>query len=216
MANHVSTYVHFYRVSEAGEARLEELYQRIKGIDDDGVYEYMATDLFGEPDEVVEDYQWRIDHVGAKWCYIEDPDPNGFRLTSAWSVPWDLIGFVAEEIRKVDPDVFITVDYEDEMPNFVGWATWHSGSFDEGREWEWEEMLEWMRNNDEELAACWDEEAEDWKEGMEDDAHDMLWDAQADFQEDVVNHTLMEEVHWYMDNEEDIKAELAEAENGTV
>lgn len=223
MANHVNTYVSFYRISEEGEKKLDELYHRLENFGEENTYDYAAEMFFGVPRPEGEDntdgpgyFSWNIEHMGAKWCTLEDPDPSGFRLTSAWSVPWDLINYVSEEIQKVDPDVFVTVDYEDEMPNFVGWATWHDGSYDEGREWEWENMVEWMRDNNEELAAMWDEEAEDWIEDKEDEARDLQWDMQMEFFEMVKDQTLTEEVNWYMEHEEEIKAELAEEENGTV
>jgi len=207
MANHVYTSVVFRRISEAGEKRLEELYQRLEDIDDPEVYSYDASKIFGidESEDGPGTYSWNIEHMGAKWCYFEDCDPDGFRTESAWSVPWNLIEYVLNEVAKVDPTIYVTVTYEDEMPNFTGWATWWGGSFDEGREWEWKEILEWMRDHNEVLAGAWDPEKEEWTEEAEEDGglNDIIWDEQINFMEDVREATLSEEVEWFFKHEND-------------
>ena len=225
MANHVSSYVHFWKISEEGKAKLDELYHRLDGFDDESKWDFAGEDFFGEQrvqDEEGNDisgpgfYSWNIEKMGAKWVTVESCDDDQFQLTSAWSVPFDLIEYIANQVREVDPDVFVTVDYDDEMPNFTGWATWHHGSYDEGREWEWKEIREWMCNNNSELAEMWDEENDDWFEDKEDEARDLLWDEQMEFMEMVKNQTLMEEVNWYEEHEEEILAELAEMEDETI
>lgn len=217
MANHVSSYITFHNLSEEGKAKLEELYQRLSGIDDDSTYEYSAHEIFGIPEPEGDDtdgpgyYSWNIEHMGAKWCYIEDPDEDRFRTNSAWSVPWDLFDYVCKEIATVDENLFADVTYEDEMPNFVGWATWHHGSFDEGREWEWEAIEDWIMDNNPEIDELFDREEREWKEGKEDEGRDLMWDVQWEFMEDVRDHTLQEEVTWYFEHEEEILEELEEA-----
>ena len=210
MANHVSSYIRFHNLNDEAEAKLEELYQRLKGIDEEGVFEYNAGEILGSTDEDQDTYSWYIDKIGAKWCYIEDPDPDGFRTNSAWSVPWGLFEYVMGELEEVQPHVFASVSYEDEMPNFVGWATYHHGSFDEGREWEWEEIEDWIMDNRSDIAELFDREEREWKEGKEDEGRDLIWDAQYEFMEDVLEQTLNEETTWYFNHEDEIISDYEE------
>ena len=221
MANDVYSYVNFKRISEEGIKRCEEVFSRLTGWDDEDTYEYALHEVFGLPEELDEEgynkgpgsYGWNIDNVGAKWAYIEDPSPDfGFTVHSAWSVPFDGIEYILNEIHKVDPNFIASVSYEDEMPNFVGWVTYHTGSFDEGREWEWDEIEDWIMDNHEDIAACYDREEKEWIEGKEDEGQSLVWDYVREFIDDVSWITLDEELTWYLEHEEEIKAELAESE----
>ena len=205
MANHVGTYVNFNRISEAGQKRFEELCQRLDGWNTEGAYSFNMYEIFGleETEGGPGSYDWNIENVGAKWCYMEDCGDSGFRTESAWSVPWDGINYVMTEIHKVDPTLFATVVYEDEMPNFVGWATWHDESWDEGREWEWEEMEKHMLETHEDLREQYNEEDEEYT----DEGRELLWDYTREFIDEVVWGTLNEEVKWFEEHEEEMRAE---------
>ena len=209
MANHVDSYVRFNRISEAGQKRFAELCSRLDGWDTQGTYSFNMHEIFGEPESEggPGTYSWNIEKMGAKWCYMEDCNDDGFNSQSAWSVPYDGIEYILSEIYKVDPNLFATVSYEDEMPNFVGWATWHDGSYDEGREWEWEEMQKHMLDEHEDLRAEWNEEDDEFT----DEGRELLWDYTRDFIDSVVWETLQEEVNWYYEHEEEIKAEIEAA-----
>ena len=205
MANHVSTSVNFNRISEAGQKRFEELCQRLDGWNTEGTYSFNMHEIFGleESEDGPGTYNWNIENMGAKWCYMEDCGDDGFRTESAWSVPWEGIDYVLTEIHKVDPTVYATVVYEDEMPNFVGWSTWHGGTYDEGREWLWEDMESQMLERHEDLREQYDEENEEFT----DEGRELLWDYTREFIDDVVWETMDEEVHWFFTNEEEMKAE---------
>ncbi len=205
MANNVNTYVTFNRISEEGQKKLEELYKRLEGWNEEHTYSFNFHSIFGLPesDGGPGSYNWNIDNIGAKWCYLESPSDGGFSTESAWSVPWDGINYVMTEIHKVDPTLFATVVYEDEMPNFVGWATWHDESWDEGREWDWDEMEKEMLDMHEDLREQYIEEDEDYT----DEGRELLWEYTRDFIDDVVWGTLNEEIEWFYSHEEEMKAE---------
>jgi hypothetical protein len=208
MANHVETWVRFHNLSDEGVKKLNEIYARHPDWGDEQKYDFDVGPFIGlSEDAKYDDY---INSVGAKWCYIEDPDDEGFRSTSAWSVPWDFINKLCEELAEVDEHLFVSVEYEDEMPNFTGWSTWHHGSYDEGREWEWEEIEDWVMDNRPDIAELFDREERDWKEGKEDEGRDLMWDAQMEFMEDVRYRTLTEETTWYFNHEEEILEDYKE------
>ena len=205
MANHVNTSVNFNRISEAGQKRFEELCQRLDGWDTEGAYSFNMHEIFGleESEDGPGTHNWNIENIGAKWCYMEDCDDAGFRTESAWSVPWDGINYILTEIHKVDPTLFTTIVYEDEMPNFVGWATWHDESWDESREWLWEEMEKEMLDMHSDLREQYNEEDEDYT----DEGRELLWDYTREFIEDVVWEIMDKEVKWFFSHEEQMKEE---------
>jgi hypothetical protein len=201
MANHVDTYVSFNRISEAGQKRFAELCSRLDGWNTKGAYSFNMHEIFGleESEDGPGTYSWNIENMGAKWCYMEDCGDDGFRTQSAWSVPFDGIQYILEEIYKVDHTLVATIVYEDEMPNFVGWATWNNECWDEGREWQWEEMQQHMLDEHEDLRAEWIEDDEDWT----DTGRELAWDYTRDFIDEVVWGTLQEEVDYYFEHEHD-------------
>ena len=194
-------------MSEAGAKRCEELFKRLEGYEDDSQYSFSFDKIFGLPeaDDGPGSYDWNTENVGTKWAYIEDADSEyGFACESAWAVPWNGIEYIFNEIFKVDPEFMATVSYEDEMPNFVGWATWHHGNFDEGLEYEWEEIEAGIMKDNPEIAECYDAEKREWIEGKEDEGRELMWDAQREWIDENSVEKMEEEVRWYMKNKQEI------------
>ena len=148
MANHVNTHVRFEKLNEAGLAKLQELYSRIRT---DNNYEWFS-DMWGLDKETTDKYDWNCENVGPKWCYFEDRGEDYFNTTSAWSYPEQGLVWLVEQIAEVDPDVLAYVTYEDEMPNFFGcWFINKDGLYD-GYEWDDEEVTEAVKEAVPELA----------------------------------------------------------------
>jgi hypothetical protein len=133
MANHVNTSVRFEKLNDAGKAKLQELYSRIRN---ENGYEWFS-DIFGLDPEITNKYDWNIENVGPKWCHFEDRGEDYFNTVSAWSFPQAGLEWLFEQIVSVDPDFIASVMYEDEMPNFFGGCEW-------GEEGEIEEMMHEM------------------------------------------------------------------------
>lgn len=200
MANDVYTYVNFYRISEEGIAKANELFSRLEGYDDDSVFEYTLSSLLEkQPTDDESYYGFNIDNVGAKWAYIEDPSEYGFTTHSAWCVPTEGIKYIFDEIAKVDETFIGTYTYYDEMPNFVGWQTYRDGYFDEFEEWESDAIIKLILEANPELAEEYDAEEEEFT----DKGHEMLWDIQDDFVQDLVNDGLSQELLWIKEAEEE-------------
>ncbi len=61
------------------------------------------------------------DEVGAKWVMVDgDVIDSGLAFISAWDPPTLLQDHLLNEIYNLDPQAIILMEYEDEMPNFVG------------------------------------------------------------------------------------------------
>ena len=60
MANHVNTHVRFEKINEAGLAKLQELYSRIRS--DGQNYEWFS-DMWGLDKEITDKYNWNIKSI---------------------------------------------------------------------------------------------------------------------------------------------------------
>ncbi len=178
MANHVNTHVRFEKINDAGLAKLQELYSRIR---DEKGYEWFS-DIWGLDKEITDKYDWNCENVGPKWCYFEDRGEDYFNTISAWSYPQEGLIWLVKQIAEVDPDVLAYVTYEDEMPNFFGcWFINKDGLYD-GCEWDDEEIAEAMKEAHPSLLELDEEEQSETYWGI---WTDNIWDLVADKQYEV-------------------------------
>jgi hypothetical protein len=173
MANHVNTSVRFEKLSDAGAAKLQELYSRIRT---DNNYEWFS-DIFGLDPEITDKYDWNLENIGPKWCHFEDRGEDYFNTISAWSFPQAGLEWLFEQIASVDPDFVAAIFYEDEMPNFFGVYVYNKDGMIDGCEWEGEEITDMMKQMIPELASLNEEEQSEeywelWSENIWDLVHD--------------------------------------------
>ena len=185
MANHVSAYLSVVSISEEGQKVWDKfvtgkLDEHRKKEESDYAEVHLGHYLFEESDGEFTnwDFNEMCEGVGAKWAYATDWDECGVATYSAWSPVGPWAEMVAKEIGKVDPSVQLRLTYEDEFPNFIGAATYNKDGEDDDEYIEWDEFLQWMLSRNEELHEMWDEDSEEWKDGMEDDANDLLSEIQ--------------------------------------
>jgi hypothetical protein len=184
MANHVNTHVRFEKLNDAGKAKVQELYSRIRAKEND--YEWFS-DIFGLDKEITDLREWNIEHVGAKWCYFEDRGEDYFSTVSAWSFPQQGLEWLFEQIKTVDPDFIAAVFYQDEMPNFFGVYVYNKDGMD-GCEWgEDGEITELMHEMVPSLGELDQEEQSDvygelW--------NDNIWELVEDKQQQVYNDVM--------------------------
>jgi hypothetical protein len=186
----VNTNVRFEKISEEGKKRFDELCHRLEGWDEEQKHSYPLHGIFGV--EVTKDeegnetgpgyYSWNIEHMGAKWAYMEDADEDGFRIESAWDTPVDAINFIAEQIAEVDPDSVLRVTSEDEFPNWISAYYYTGGAVEDYQVWDWDEIRDELNTIDE-LREHYNEEEEDWDEAGHDMIYDYLWDTCYELQE---------------------------------
>ena len=159
MANHVNTHVRFEKINEAGLAKLQELYSRIRV--EGSNYEWFS-DMWGLDKEATDKYDWNLQHIGPKWCHFEDRGEDYFTTVSAWTYPDAGLVWLFEQIEQVDPDFIASVFYQDEMPNFFGVYVYNKDGIIDGCEWgEGDEITEMMKEAVPELAELNEEEQSD-------------------------------------------------------
>jgi len=178
MANHVNTHVYFNKISDAGKAKLQELYSRLRTDKD---YEWFS-DIFGLDPEVTDKYDWNLENVGPKWCYFEDRSEDSFNTISAWSFPENGLLWLFNEIAQVDPEFIASAYYEDEMPNFFGIYIYNKDGMVDGCEWEGDEITEMMHEAVPSLRELDQEEQSEVYWGI---WSDHIWDLAYDKQHEV-------------------------------
>ena len=191
MANHVDNYIRTNTLNAEGQKVWNGITAKLNKIaeDPEGRGEvHLGLMFWDDFDAEGFDRSGMCDKVGAKWAYATDWNEatdeyqdnfiNGY---SAWSPVSEFASWIAKQIGEVDPDVQVSLEYRDEMPNFVGLAYFiEDGSENESYELEWEEIRELCMEQNEELAAMWDEEEMEWKEDKEEEAWDILREMEYD------------------------------------
>lgn len=187
MANHVSSYLRFVRLSEKGVDRLNELYLRFDDkLDNDA--EFSLRHMFvDDADEM--DNNEACDRIGAKWAYAQDYDEAGIGMYSAWRAPIEFCEYVVDEIAKVDESVVAVLTYKDEMPNFIGYDIFTADGNVDGETIEDFEIREEILETHSDLAEQWDEDEEEWKDDG-DLFCDLIWDFAAEWLEKQINAVL--------------------------
>ena len=194
MANHVNNYLDIRQISDEGRKVWQEVFLDRMQNPERRVFD--LREFFFDIDDEGNfiDFDWSIieEKVGAKWASVEDGHEDGLNVCSAWSSIVPFADHVAKVIGEVDPDVQLVLTYEDEMPNFVGVATFTAEGLDTDNEIEWDDLRDEILNNHEEIRELWDAEEEDWHEGMEDEGNELIWEVQWD----TINDWQMDNIDW--------------------
>ena len=182
MANYVNTHVRFEKLNDAGKAKLQELYSRIRV--EGSNYEWFS-DMWGLDKEETDKYDWNLQHIGPKWCYFEDRGEDYFTTVSAWTYPDAGLVWLFEQIEQVDPDFIASVFYQDEMPNFFGVYVYNKDGIIDGTEWgEDNEITEMMH---EMVPSLRELDQEEQSEVYGDIWFDNIWELVEDKQQQVYN-----------------------------
>ena len=174
MANHVTTRVTI-DCNEAAQVVVDQWREAIEGMSNDDYK--MVWKLFGIDAEDAT-YEWLIENIGSKWCYADDIYDNNFTLVSAWDWPNKFVEWMAEQVIALDEDAVITVTYEDEMPNFVGYHV-YSNYGDRGDVIDHDRLTEMVKEAIPELSQL-DEDTDEYFELLQDNIWDAVWAWQED------------------------------------
>lgn len=174
MANHVTTFITISGNSDL----ISWLDTKLSDVEiPDEAFGEMSTEqtvqlFFGEKYEYK--YEWLLENVGAKWCYINEwivmgEDELQIQTTSAWSFPEPLIEKMYSVCSELDGDCQFFITYEDESLDPIG-AMYISkdGSHIEESSYEW--PLEEDYDSEEEYL----------------EARDTMWDEIADIKDDLL------------------------------
>jgi len=186
MANNVNNMLQVECISPEGQKVWNSFIKRIEALPDRG----HLTGLFYEADDdgywIVPEGVHAAEAVGAKWAFADDMADDFLMIESAWAPVIPLAEHIALEIGKVDPTFHMVMTYEDEMPNFVGVATFDHEGLNSDNDIDWDEIKELIINQHEEIAERWDAEEGDWHEGQEEEGEEMMseviWETANDWQ----------------------------------
>lgn len=167
MANYVTTRVTIV-CNEEAQVVVDQWREAIDNMSNEDYK--MIWKLYGvEEDDV--DYNWWVENVGSKWCYADDVYDNNFTLVSAWDWPDKFVSWMSDQVIAIDENATVTVTYEDEMPNFVGYHVF-TGHGDRGETVDWDELVEMTKKAIPELNDL-DEDTDEYFDML----HDNVWDA---------------------------------------
>ena len=168
MANNVSSYISFSNISQEAEDWLDKLMPD----HDTSAYEVLGK-IYDKTEEEMDDYDWWIENVGAKWLNFEDVSCGGMATVSAWSAPVSFYENLYKKLSSLNsPDLKMWARYDDEMPNFVGvWGMAPNGyDYDEYIEEEYYEQcidcLPYAENEDGDYESVdeWWDKFDEWSE----------------------------------------------------
>jgi len=141
MANHMETFIHIKNGDNKVAEKLKEIFTPNEG-DYDTHTEDLYKRLYG--DEAPEEYDrgWVCDNLGAKWVYSEfeyddKPEHIHLLLTSAWSVPIQMLEKLAKILTDIKEDCYICGTYEDESYDPCG-AFLYAKDWDDIEDWDGE------------------------------------------------------------------------------
>ena len=187
MANNVNTCIDMENLNADAVNLIKELYSRVRETEDYKWFSDLFVDGLNVTYEQAEKYEWTVENIGPKWCYIEDfdVDENGcmIRTVSAWGAPIEGVERLLTAIAAIFPDVVTEVTYEDEMPNFIG-ANFYVGlDLDDSSEWDYDEILEEVkRHHDLE-----EDEEGNLTEESEDTVWENIWEISHDMQQEFLS-----------------------------
>ena len=215
MANHVSYYVQFHKINDVAKARWKEMTENLEN-EQKPDYEYWFADLWvdgkeGSPTlEEVRQYSWTCDHIGPKWCYIQDIDEESFSGYSAWSAPEEGLVKILEELEQLDPNIVASITYDDEMPNFVGWSVYRGSEMEDGCEWDDAEIREEVFFLHPKLKEHWDESNDEWQCDEDGDMTEEAYAAEDEYRDvmyevinDMQGHGIDEAIKYLTESAQD-------------
>ena len=194
MANNVNNYLRVETISAEGQKVWDSFIERIEDLQING--NGHLTGLFYEADDegywIVPEGVHASEAVGAKWAFSQDHSDDFMNIESAWSPVLALAEHIAQEIGKVDPEVRLVMTYEDEMPNFVGVATFTAKGMNVDNDIDHDDLQEYIFSQHPEIHEMWDYDECDWKEGKEDEG----FDAMSDVQWDIISEWQYDNMDW--------------------
>lgn len=180
MANHVTSQLLFRVISDEGKQRFSELLEVAKSRDPSSPELHLGFFFTETLDEI--DINYMCERVGAKWAFCQDYDDISMTFYSAWSPIDEFVAWIVGEVAMVDESVVATYTYEDEMPNFIGASVYTAEGLEDSYYCDSEELVEEMRDKDEDLQQLWDPEEEWFTEEGEELYRDSIWDYSHDLQ----------------------------------
>tara|TARA_Y100001938_G_C8084056_1_gene430883 strand:- start:500 stop:1102 length:603 start_codon:yes stop_codon:yes gene_type:complete len=194
MANHVHWHIEFRSINEEATKKFEEIQKRIRKVENN---QQWFGDIFvdgkeGSPTyEKSEEYDFTVENIGSKWCYIEDMGEDFINGYSAWSAPTEGIEWLIAQLSEYDEKLVSIFTYDDEMPNFFGAATYEGKEILSSEEFEYEDLIKRAVRDLGELSGKYDNKEGDWKDEESQDIFDeVMYEIMNDLQEEEISYGL--------------------------
>ena len=178
MANHVSNYIQLHG-NQAAQDEFKRVFASISDSEHQSLFDLDFLPRLAETGNV------SMDHIGAKWAYVEDAEDEYASVVSAWSPVLPFIEELGQHLTLFDEDVKITCQFEDESYNFVGIGLYEDGEVIQCSE-DFDELVEARLIVLEEKGEEVPEDAEDYDPWEDDDWHDFVNDRQHAMEVDLM------------------------------
>lgn len=193
MANHVHWSLNFNSMNEEATKKLIEIQKRVRPREE-GSYTQWFGDLFVDGNktsptyEESEQYNWAVDNIGAKWCYIEDMYEDSITGYSAWSPPTEGIESLIAELSEHDENLVSVFTYDDEALNFFGAATYEGKECLSSEYWEYNDLIkQCVKDHIEDLGGKYNFEDGEWAdEESEIIFQDVMYETLSSMQDDEI------------------------------
>jgi len=181
MANHVFSYLELRQGNDKAKAFFKEWVMAMQRGSEEGDPYIGIEFLYGDrPKDEDEHWGWFTSNVGSKWLTVEDAYDEEISMTTAWDSPDALFEQLVEKLKVLDPNVQLTMTYDDEMPNFVGLWYYNGENDDLDCEHYDSEYYHTLLKSD----AGLEEEALCEKYDIDPDDSDAIWDKYSELRDE--------------------------------
>ena len=170
MANNVNFSINFFSINKDAKKLLDELFNRIRK---DGEYSWFY-DIFVDGEnltyEDASQYSWSYENIGPKWSYLDDWNEDSIVGTSAWSAPDAGLKKLVNLLYEVDPNLSISMSYEDEVPLLAGFQVYSGNKLIASNHWDEDEIRVMVTEELDELSMDdWSEDDFEWIDESKED-----------------------------------------------
>ena len=170
MANYVNFSINFISINSEAKQLLDELFTRIRK---DGEHSWFY-DIFVDGEnltyEDASQYSWSYENIGPKWSYLDDWSEDSIFGTSAWSAPDAGLKKLVNLLYEVDPNLSISMSYEDEVPLLAGFQVYSGNKLIASNHWDEDEIRVLVTEELDELSMDdWSEDDFEWIDESKED-----------------------------------------------
>lgn len=185
MANIVTTLLDFHNLNDDAKAWLNAFKVEMG----DNLFEFRAK-YENVPLDEAEEWDWRINCIGAKWAYFVDFTDEHIQIESAWETTEAFTEWFLGELHSIDHEAIVSVSYEDEMPNFYGVNVYTADGHWDGFHSESEDLRDELNAEFPELKEQFITEDEDYTEDGWELYQELVWEHIANEQATLISHSI--------------------------
>jgi len=200
MANQVQFNITFHQMNDYAKAELSNMFSRFRKGEKWFADMFVTGNAPSPTYEEVQQYSWTTNHIGPKWCYVEEANigEDNFNLGdasmsgySAWDPPKAGLEMILNHLVELDPHMITSMTYDDESLIFVGAYVWAGNECVGGAEDDFEDIIGRMQNSFPELKGKWDADEGAWKDDESETLYDEnLWETLNEYTSSIVDNNV--------------------------